>query len=129
MIEHVTITAADFATSLAFYDAALGALGLVRLAELVDEEDDDSVLEAVGWGLPDASATVWLVAGSPPTSGMHLRLHAMSQCEVETFHRQAVQHGGTHFAAPRRWTPYSRGEFGAMVHDPAGNLIEAVTPE
>ncbi len=129
MIEHVTITAANFAASLAFYDAALGALGLVRLAELVDEEDDDSVLEAVGWGAPDAPASVWLVVGAPATSGLHLRLQAISRQEVETFHRDALRHGGSHFAAPRRWTPYPRGEFGAMVRDPAGNLIEAVAPE
>jgi catechol 2,3-dioxygenase-like lactoylglutathione lyase family enzyme len=32
-LDHVTITAADLPASLAFYDAALGALGLTRVVE------------------------------------------------------------------------------------------------
>jgi catechol 2,3-dioxygenase-like lactoylglutathione lyase family enzyme len=129
VIEHVTVTASDFAASVAFYDAALGALGLVRLAELVDEEEDDPAVEAVGWGPDDGAALVWVVPGPRPTGGLHLRLHAEGRRQVETFHAAAVQAGGTVFAAPRRWTPYRRGEFGAMVRDPDGNLIEAVSPE
>ena len=37
--DHLTIGASDLAASLAFYDAAFAPLGLVRVHELVDEED------------------------------------------------------------------------------------------
>ncbi len=129
MIEHVTVTASDFAASVAFYDAALAALGLVRLAELVDEEEDDPSVEAVGWGPDEGDAVIWVVARAAPTTGLHLRLRADSRRQVEAFHEAAVRAGGQGHAAPRRWTPYRRGEFGAMVRDPDGNLIEVVAPE
>ncbi|MDT4934486.1 MAG: hypothetical protein QOK11_2378, partial [Pseudonocardiales bacterium] len=52
-LDHATIVASGFAASLAFYDAALGALGLVRAAEFGDEEEEDADVEAAGWGLTD----------------------------------------------------------------------------
>jgi catechol 2,3-dioxygenase-like lactoylglutathione lyase family enzyme len=128
-LDHVTITATDFAASLAFYDAALGALGLVRVAEHVDEEEDAAPVEAAGWGSDGADPIVWLVTGPAPTRGLHLRLTARSRGEVEAFHDAAVRHGGVGHAAPRRWALYRAGEFNAMVADPDGNLIEAVAPE
>ena len=125
----VTITAADFEASLAFYDAALAALGLVRITELVDEEEEDPEVEAVAWGPPDGTAVLWLVTGSRPTAGLHLRFRADSRVDVETFFSAGIQNGGTEHGAPRRWTLYRRGEFNAIVRDPAGNLIEAVSAE
>jgi catechol 2,3-dioxygenase-like lactoylglutathione lyase family enzyme len=128
-LDHVTLTAADFAASAAFYDVALGALGLVRITELVDEEEDEPEVEAIGWGLPDASAVMWLVSGAAATSGLHLRFRTDSRVQVESFHRAAVEIGARTHAAPRRWALYRRGEFNAIVTDPGGNLIEAVAAE
>lgn len=128
-LDHVTIAAADFARSFAFYDAALRALGLHRLAELVDEEEDEAAVEAAAWGPESGDSVLWLVSGAPETRNAHVRLRAASRREVEAFHDAALAAGGTGHAAPRRWTPYRRGEFNAIVRDPAGNLIEAVAPE
>jgi catechol 2,3-dioxygenase-like lactoylglutathione lyase family enzyme len=127
-LDLVTLSARDFAASLAFYDAALGALGLLRVVELVDEEEDGAAVEAAAWGGPDGVARIWLVAG-PSTAHTHLRLRADSRAEVEAFHATAVAAGGSSHADPRRWPIYRRGEFNAIVRDPAGNLIEAVGPE
>jgi catechol 2,3-dioxygenase-like lactoylglutathione lyase family enzyme len=129
VLDHVTITAADFPAALGFYDAVLGALGLVRLDELVDEEEEQPAVEAVGWGRPDGPSIVWLVGGSAPTTGLHLRLRADARGQVEAFHAAGVQAGGSAHAAPRRWPIYRRGEFNAIVRDPQGNLIEAVSAE
>ena len=131
VLDHVTLTvaASEFGARLAFYDAALGALGLVRIAELVDEEEDDAALEAVGWGPEHGDGLVWLVIGERPTIGLHVRLRADSRVQVETFHMTAIGAGGAEHAAPRRWVLYRRGEFNAIVADAAGNLIEAVTAE
>jgi catechol 2,3-dioxygenase-like lactoylglutathione lyase family enzyme len=128
-LDHVTITASDLAASLAFYDAALGALGLVRVAEHVDEEEDAAPVEAAGWGTDGADPIVWLVAGPVPTRGLHLRLTTTSRREVEAFHHAGVQTGGTEHAGPRRWVLYRSGEFNAIVADPDGNLVEVVAPE
>jgi catechol 2,3-dioxygenase-like lactoylglutathione lyase family enzyme len=129
VLDHVTVTARDFAPSLAFYDAALGALGLVRIAELVDEEEEHPALEAAAWGRAGQGGIVWLVSGAEPTTGLHIQLRAESRQQVETFHDAALRAGGAGFAAPRRWMLYRRGEFNAIVTDPAGNLVEAVAPE
>lgn len=130
-LDHVTVTVAadDFTARLRFYDAALAALGLARVVELVDEEEDDSALEAVAWGPDDGAGLVWLVIGDRPTSGLHIRLRVDARDQVEAFHAAAVQAGGAEHAPPRRWVLYRRGEFNAIVADPAGNLLEAVTAE
>jgi catechol 2,3-dioxygenase-like lactoylglutathione lyase family enzyme len=129
VLDHVTVTAADLARSVAFYDAALGALGFVRVAELVDEEEDDAELEAVGYGPAGQSAELWLVRGATPTTGLHIQLRADTRAVVETFHGLALTAGGAAHAAPRRWPIYRRGEFNAIVRDPDGNLVEVVAPE
>ena len=128
-LDHVTLTARDFTRSVAFYDAVLGALGLTRLAELVDEEEDEPELEAVGWGPDGTSAVLWLVPGPTPTTGLHLRLRTDSRLEVEAFHAAGVERGAISHVAPRRWALYRSGEFGAMLADPDGNLVEAVAAE
>jgi catechol 2,3-dioxygenase-like lactoylglutathione lyase family enzyme len=131
VLDHVTVTvpAAAFDRAAAFYDAALGALDLVRVAELVDEEEGDAALESVGWGPPDGAGLVWLVIGELPTTGLHVRLRADSRVQVESFHSEAVRAGGAGHSEPRRWALYRRGEFNAIVADPAGNLVEAVAAE
>ena len=129
MLDHVTISAGDFAASLAFYDATLAALGLARLVELDDEEEDEPQLEAVGWGPAEQEPLLWLVTAGERTSGVHFRLRAGSRGQVEAFYAAALAAGGTNYAAPRRWVVYRRGEFNTIVRDPDGNLIEAVAPE
>jgi len=137
-IDHVTITVADLARSAAFYDAALGALGLRRTVELGDEEEDDAAVEAIAWGEPEQGepehgepvrAALWLVAGTRPTSGLHVCLRARTRADVEAFHAAALAAGGRSHDAPRRWPIFRAGEFNAIVLDPDGNLIEAVAPE
>ena len=128
-LNHTTICASDFAASLAFYDAALGALGLVRAAEFGDEEEEHAAVEAAGWGPADAAPLVWLVAAQPPTRGAHLALRAGSRAEVEAFYAAALQAGGRAYNAPRRWAIFRRGEFNAVVGDPDGNRLEAVAAE
>ena len=131
VLDHVTVTAraGDFGARLALYDAALSALGLVRVAELVDEEEDDPAVEAAAWGVPHGDGIIWLVTGQPPTSGLHARLRAESRAQVEAFHAAALAAGATEHSSPRRWVLYRPGEFNAIVADPAGNLLEAVAAE
>jgi catechol 2,3-dioxygenase-like lactoylglutathione lyase family enzyme len=127
-LDQVTLNAVDFAAAVSFYDASLAELGLVRTVELVDEEEDDPELEAVGWG-SNGSAALWVVRGRIPTRGVHLRLNAASSEAVRRFHDAALAAGGRTHDAPRRWPIYRRGEYNAIVRDPDGNLVEAVAAE
>jgi len=128
-LDHLTITASDLVAGLRLYDAALGALGLVRQHELRDEEDDDVDVEAVGYGGPNGVALIWLVAGTPPTRAAHVSLRAPDRGAVQRFHAAAIAAGATSHDAPRRWPLFRRGEFNAIVEDADGNLIEAVADE
>ncbi len=128
-LDHVTIASSDLARSLAFYEAALGALGMVRLAELVDEEEDDAQVEAAGWGEPAGQVLIWVITAEVSTRDAHIGLRAAGSADVRAFHAAAVAAGGTDHSAPRRWPLYRRGEFNAIVRDPAGNLVEVVAPE
>jgi catechol 2,3-dioxygenase-like lactoylglutathione lyase family enzyme len=130
-LDHVTVTVrpAEFAARFALYDAALAALGLRRVAELVDEEEDDPAVEAAAWGAANGLGIVWLVTGEPATSGLHARLRADSRVQVEAFHAAALAAGAIEHSAPRRWALYRPGEFNAIVADPSGNLLEAVAAE
>lgn len=128
-IDHVSVTASDFAVSLAFYDAALAPLGLIRLQELGDEEEELIELEAAAFGAQDGPAVFWLVSGTVATRGLHVAFRAGSREQVETFHAAALAAGGTSHGAPRRWPIFRRGDFNAIVRDPDGNLVEAVSGE
>ncbi|PZS20632.1 MAG: glyoxalase/bleomycin resistance/extradiol dioxygenase family protein [Pseudonocardiales bacterium] len=128
-LSHATISASDFARSLVFYDAALGALGLVRAAEYGDEEEAQASVEAAGWGPSDAEPLLWLVAAGAATHGAHLSLRAGTRAEVEAFYAAALGAGGQAHDAPRRWAIFRRGDFNAVVGDPDGNRIEAVAAE
>jgi len=128
-LRHITLCAGSFATSLAFYDAALGSLGLIRVQEFGDEEEDDAPVEAAGFGRPDAAPSFWLVSGTAPTTGAHAAFTARSRADVEAFYAAALAAGGTARQAPRRWEIYRAGYFGAVVADPDGNLVEAALDE
>lgn len=127
-LDHATICASDLAASLAFYDAAMGALGLVRVVEYGDEEECAGI-DAAGYGPVDGRPLVWLVTADRVTQGVHLSLRAESRATVEAFYMQALRAGGRPHDAPRRWAIFRRGEFNAVVLDPDGNRIEAVAAE
>jgi catechol 2,3-dioxygenase-like lactoylglutathione lyase family enzyme len=130
-VEHITVAASDLARSAAFYDAIFAPLGIARVAEFGDEEEDDPDLEAIGYS-DGAAAQIWLVAvleDEQSTRHAHLRLRAEHRADVEAFHAAGLAAGGFSRAAPRRWAIYRSGEFGAAVADPDGNVIEAVSAE
>jgi catechol 2,3-dioxygenase-like lactoylglutathione lyase family enzyme len=126
---HVTIVPSELATSLAFYDAALAALGIERHSDFPDEEESDAPVDAVAYAAPRAEPMLWVVAGAESSRGLHVALQAESRVAVERFWAAATAAGGTGRQAPREWEIYRRGYFGAIVADPDGNLIEAVVSE
>jgi catechol 2,3-dioxygenase-like lactoylglutathione lyase family enzyme len=128
VLDHVTLTVADLSASLRFYDAVLTVLGLGRLQELGDEEEDQPALEVAAYGTGEVAA-LWLASGAAPSTGVHLAFRADSVAAVEAFHAAALAAGGTSHDAPRRWPIFRRGEFNAIVRDPDGNLVEAIAPE
>lgn len=121
MIDHTGIGVADVARSAAFYDAALGALGLRRVAEMPERDGSDGVAYGVAYPV------FWIDRFHPHSVKQHTAFSARSRAAVDAFHAAAVQAGGTDNGPPGlREGGYPPGYYAAFVLDPDGNNIEAV---
>jgi catechol 2,3-dioxygenase-like lactoylglutathione lyase family enzyme len=123
MIDHTGIGVADVARSAAFYDAALGALGLRRVTELPKNEATDGI----GYGVD--YPVFWIDRFHPYGVRQHTAFVAKNRAEVDAFYAAALGAGGTDNGSPalRDTTKgYPPGYYAAFVLDPDGNNIEAV---
>jgi catechol 2,3-dioxygenase-like lactoylglutathione lyase family enzyme len=126
MFDHISLGVADLDRAAAFYDAALAALGYVRLwrnARSVGYGPEGFVGEAplaILQAGPDARA---------PGTGFHLALVARSREAVDRFHAAAIAAGGTDEGAPGIRENYDPGYYAAFVRDLDGHRLEAVLHE
>lgn len=126
MIDHTGIGVADVRRASAFYDAALGALGMRRVSQLPENDGADGV----GYGID--YPVFWIDRFHPSGTRQHTAFAARSRAEVDAFHAAAVTAGGTDNGAPGLRDPatgYPRGYYAAFVIDPEGNNMEAVFRE
>lgn len=126
MIDHTGIGVADVARSAAFYDAALGALGMRRVIQLPAAAGGDAVGYGVGYPV------FWIDRFHPHGVKQHTAFSARNRAQVDAFHAAALNAGGTDNGAPGlrdTSTGYPPGYYAAFVLDPDGNNIEAVCRE
>jgi catechol 2,3-dioxygenase-like lactoylglutathione lyase family enzyme len=126
MIDHTCIGVADMARSAAFYDAALGALGLRRAMQFPENVGTDGI----GYGVH--YPVFWIDRFHSHSAKQHTAFAARSRTEVEAFHAVALKAGGTDNGPPGvRPTSkgYPPGYYAAFVLDPDGNNMEAVFRE
>ena len=126
VFDHLSLGVADLGRASAFYDAALGALGLVRLFQNP---------RSVCYGPPGfaGEAPFAIIAhgqgAHPPGSGFHLALAAPTREAVAAFHAAALAHGGVDEGPPGIRESYDPGYYAAFVRDPDGHRLEAVLHE
>jgi catechol 2,3-dioxygenase-like lactoylglutathione lyase family enzyme len=94
MIDHTGIGVADVARSAAFYDAALGALGLRRVAQMPANDGADGV----GYGVD--YPVFWIDRFHPHGVKQHTAFAARNRAEVDAFHAAALKAGGTDNGPP-----------------------------
>lgn len=94
MIDHTGIGVADVARSAAFYDAALGALGLRRVMRLPENDGSDGVGYGVDYPI------FWIDRFHPHGVKQHTAFAARSRAEVDAFHAAALNAGGIDNGAP-----------------------------
>lgn len=116
IFSHVFLGAADMEKSVAFYDAALGALGISNLGPFGN-----------GWNLYGRDKPAFLIArpgngDEPSSNGATVGFAAASPAEVDAFHAAGLKAGGTDEGkpGPRDHLP---GAYAAYLRDPAGNKI------
>jgi catechol 2,3-dioxygenase-like lactoylglutathione lyase family enzyme len=121
MIDHTGIGVSNIAVSAAFYDAALGALGMHRAMQMPDGEGTDGV----GYGID--YPIFWIDRFHPHSARQHTAFIAKNPAQVDAFHAAAIAAGGQDNGAPaarvKQSTPIY---YAAFVLDPDGNNIEAV---
>ncbi|HQR03716.1 MAG: VOC family protein [Proteobacteria bacterium] len=126
MIDHVSISTADYPRSKAFYLAALAPLGYSLLVELTAQQTGD--FAGAGFGVapkPD----FWIGASQPQRPPVHVAFRAASRDQVNAFYRAALAAGGRDNGAPGLRPQYHPHYYGAFVLDPDGHNIEAVCHE
>jgi catechol 2,3-dioxygenase-like lactoylglutathione lyase family enzyme len=124
MIDHTGIGVANVGQSAGFYDVALAALSLRRVAQLPENKGTD----AIGYGA--AFPVFWIDRFHPHSVKQHVAFAAKSRADVDAFHEAALKAGGTDNGAPGlRHGGYPPGYYAAFVLDPDGNNIEAVFRE
>jgi catechol 2,3-dioxygenase-like lactoylglutathione lyase family enzyme len=121
MIDHTGIGVADMAKSAAFYDAALGALGMRRAMQMPEAKGT----EGIGYGFD--YPLFWIDRFHPHSVRQHVAFVAKSPAAVADFHAAAMAAGGKDNGAPGARADQSTPTyFAAFVLDPDGNNVEAV---
>jgi catechol 2,3-dioxygenase-like lactoylglutathione lyase family enzyme len=123
VIDHTGIGVADVPLSAAFYDAALGALGMRRVMQLPEGDGSDGI----GYGV--AHPVFWIDRFHAHGVKQHIAFVAKNRAAVNAFHEAALKAGGIDNGAPGMRPPLqggSSGYYAAFVLDPNGNNIEAV---
>ena len=88
MIDHTGIGVADVGRSANFYDAALGALGMRRVAQIPENLGTDGI----GYGLDHP--VFWIDRFHPHSAKQHTAFGAKSRTEVDAFYAAALKAGG-----------------------------------
>jgi len=134
VIDHLSVGATDLARAIAFYDAVLAPLGLVRVAEL-----DDADGRSACWGPPGTAPAPEAVPGAAPfwveerpgpmacPPGFHICFAAPDRAAVHAFHAAGLAAGGADNGAPGLRPHYDASYYAAFLLDPDGARIEAVT--
>ncbi|MBB3769680.1 catechol 2,3-dioxygenase-like lactoylglutathione lyase family enzyme [Angulomicrobium tetraedrale] len=124
MLDHVSITVADLARALPFYDAVMAALGVPCVRRSAD---------SIGYGArngpdDDSHSYISVVAtrGTVVADNRHWCFRAPTRAAVDGFHAAALAHGGRNDGAPGLRPDYHPAYYAAFVRDPDGNRIEAV---
>jgi catechol 2,3-dioxygenase-like lactoylglutathione lyase family enzyme len=120
MLSHTTLGTTDLPAARRFYDAVLGALGLVP--KFADEK-------WAAWKHPGADRPLFIVtrpydgAAASAGNGQMIAFLAGSRALVDRCHALALTHGGTSEGAPGLRPQYHADYYGAYVRDPDGNKL------
>ena len=124
MLDHFGFIVRDLKASRRFYEAALGALGLV----VVEEQPSAFIMAAskidfipfvyIGQGRP----SFWTKESTAGTSPTHFGFRARTKDMVDAFYRAGLAAGGRDNGAPG---PRRPGYYAAYLLDPDNNNIEA----
>jgi catechol 2,3-dioxygenase-like lactoylglutathione lyase family enzyme len=121
MIHHVSAGTNDIKRARTFYEPLMSLIGF-RILTSSDK--------AVHFGSSDIVFSLETpINGLPATSGngVHIAFQAPDRQTVRRFYESAIANGATDEGAPGLRENYNANYYCALVRDPDGNKIEAVT--
>jgi catechol 2,3-dioxygenase-like lactoylglutathione lyase family enzyme len=121
IIDHMSITVADYDKSKKFYEAALKPLGMTVMAEF--PTDGHGMAAGIGKEKP----ILWISGGKLTKPHVHFAFTAASRAEVDGFYKAAMAAGGKDNGPPGIREHYHSNYYAAFVLDPDGHNIEAVS--
>jgi catechol 2,3-dioxygenase-like lactoylglutathione lyase family enzyme len=116
MLDHIKLFVSDVDRSKAFYELAFQPLGYRVLLEPAPG------IVGMGRDFPN----FWLAQAEGSSTTAHVAIRADTRSVVDEFHAAALAAGGTDNGPPGLRPQYHPSYYGAFVHDPDGNNIEAV---
>jgi len=121
MIDHVALNVRDYEASKKFYEQALKPLGYEVIMEYP---------HACGIGV-GGKPDFWITQRDEPSAPVHVAIASPDRKAVDAFYEAATAAGGKDNGPPGLRAHYHENYYGAFVHDPDGNNLEAVchTPE
>jgi catechol 2,3-dioxygenase-like lactoylglutathione lyase family enzyme len=122
IIDHTSLSVADFAAMLAFYEMALAPLGVKVLMRFGKEVTGNVEVAGLGREKP----FLWLADAGKTEPRVHLAIRADSNAEVDAFYQAGIAAGGRDNGGPGLRPHYHPGYYGAFVIDPEGHNLEAV---
>ena len=122
MIDHMSLSVADFPAMVSFYERALAPLGIKVLMRF--GKDVTGSYEVAGLG--GEKPFLWVADAGKTTPRMHLAIRAEDRAEVDAFHKAALAAGGQDNGAPGLRPHYHPNYYGAFIIDPEGHNLEAV---
>lgn len=124
MFSHVQVGARDLERLIAFYDAVLGELGLVRMEAMDDGGPPGAIWQRAGQRWPQFVVQVPFNR-LPATwgNGWQVSFAAPSRAAVDAAWRAAIAAGGTDEGAPGLRARYAPDYYGAYCRDPEGNKL------
>ncbi len=126
MFDHLSIGVTELARSGAFYDAALGPLGHVRIVS--NEKCICYGPKGFSGGEPPFAILPIKTVFAPPVR-FHLAFSAKSREEVAAFHAGRDGAGGVDEGGPGIRYGEDSGYYAAFAFDPDGHRVEAVLHE
>lgn len=122
IIDHMSLSVADFAGMTAFYEKALAPLGITAMMRFGKDVTGDYNVAGLGREKP----FLWIADAGKAEPHVHIAIRADSRAQVDAFHKAGMEAGGRDNGAPGLRPHYHADYYAAFIIDPEGHNLEAV---
>jgi catechol 2,3-dioxygenase-like lactoylglutathione lyase family enzyme len=128
MLDHVFISPSDIPRAIAFYEAALGPLGIVHAHDYEGKDGPPGHPDLKGFGA-NGRVFFWLREGVVEGRAAHVGFVADGTSQVDAAFAAAIAAGASEIHPPGAQLHYDPRYYAAQVRDPDGYSLEFVFKE